>query len=117
MTDLDGQPFILRELGSDTRKVFRDSMMEHNIPVHVLMELESMEAIKRLVSTGLGLSVASKLSLGWELSCGRLVILQVQNLSMNHSFSMVWHKDKKPNRAMQAFTDFVCHYASDQITL
>lgn len=112
ISDLAGQPFLMREPGSNTRKVFRAAMIERDIPLHVLMELESTEAIKRLVSSGVGLSVASKLTLEWEVSCGRLVVLNVTDLNMERDFSMVWHKDKKPNRAMQAFTDFVCRYAS-----
>lgn len=110
--DLAGQPFILREPGSNTRKIFRSAMTEREIPIHVLMELESPEAIKRSVFSGVGLSVVSKLTLEWEISCGRLAILNVSDLNLERHFSMVWHKDKKPNKAMQAFTDFVCRYAS-----
>lgn len=105
-------PFVLREPGSNTRKVFRSIMMKREIPIHILMELESPEAIKRLVSSGLGLGVASKLSLEWEVSCGRLAILDVVDLNIERKFAIVWHKDKKPNRASNVFTDFICRYAS-----
>lgn len=111
-SDLAGLSFVLREPGSNTRKLFRAAMTEREIPIHVLMELESPEAIKRLVSSGAGLSMISKLTLEWEISCGRLTVLNVTDLHLERHFSIVWHKDKKPNKAMQAFTDFVCRYAS-----
>lgn len=110
--DLAGMPFILREPGSNTRKLFRAAMTEREIPIHVIMDLESTEAIKRLVSSGVGLGVDSKLTLEWELACGRLAVLHVTDLRLTRQFAMVWHKDKKPNRAAQMFTDFVCRYAS-----
>lgn len=109
---LSSEPFVLSEPGSNTRKVFRSIMTKREIPIRVLMELESPEAIKRLVSSGLGLGVASKLTLEWEVACGRLAPLFVTDLNMERQFAIVWHKDKKPNRVGQAFVDFVCRYAS-----
>lgn len=110
--DLAGQPFFIREPGSNTRKVFKNAMSQLDIPFRTLMELESTEAIKRLVSSGVGLGVASKLTLEWEVGCERLAILDIADLQMERQFSLTWHKDKKPNRAAQAFIDFVCRYAS-----
>lgn len=109
---LSSEPFLLREPGSNTRKLFRSTMTQRDIPFQVLMELESPEAIKRLVSSGLGLGVASKLSLEWEVACGRLTPLYVSDLNIERQFAIVWHKDKTLNRAGQAFIDFVCRYAS-----
>lgn len=110
---LSSQPFILREPGANSRKVFRTIMTQKELPIQILMELESPEAIKRLVSSGLGLAVASQLTLEWEIACGRLKILDVADFIMERQFAIVWHKDKKPSRASLAFTDFVCCYASD----
>ncbi len=109
---LSSEPFVLREPGSNTRKIFRSIMTEREIPIQILMELESPEAIKRLVSSGLGLGVLSKLTLEWEVACERLAPLDVIDLNIERHFSIVLHKDKKPNRASQAFIDFVCRYAS-----
>ncbi|KLU58961.1 HTH-type transcriptional activator CmpR [Peptococcaceae bacterium CEB3] len=106
------QPFILREPGSNSRKVFRTLMSQRGLPIQILMELESPEAIKRLVSSGLGLGIASALTLEWEVACGRLKVLRVADFVMERQFAIVWHKDKKPNRASLAFTDFVCCYTS-----
>lgn len=111
-SQLSSEPFILREPGSNTRNVFRSIMTQREIPIKILMELESPEAIKRLVSSGLGLGVASKLTLEWEVACGRLAPLFVSDLTMERQFAIVWHKDKKLNRASQAFIDFICRYAS-----
>lgn len=111
--DLAGYPFVLRESGSNSRKVFRSYMRQREIPIKVLMELESPEAIKRLVSSGLGLGIASKATLAWELACNHLTILEVQDLHLECQFAIVRHKDKKPNRISRVFTDFVCRYASE----
>lgn len=112
-SDLFGQPFILRERDSNTRTVFQHAMLDRNLQFHVLMELENTEAIKRLISSGAGLGVVTKLALDWEISANRLVILNVADLHLGRDSFIVWYKDKKPTRSMQAFTDFVCRYASN----
>lgn len=55
--DLKGQPFILFETGSITRRLVNDLFTRENIDADVVMETENVEIIKAMVRTGLGIGI------------------------------------------------------------
>jgi DNA-binding transcriptional LysR family regulator len=71
--DLVGQPFILAPKGSSYRKVIDDLLAEQGLAnVPVLMELDGADSVKRAVQQGLGLGVALRSSVEWEIEHGLL---------------------------------------------
>ncbi len=55
--DLAGQPFILFEVGSATRRVIDHFFATENIEPNVVMDTENVEIIKAMVKTGLGIGI------------------------------------------------------------
>src|SRR4029077_1377921 len=53
--DLAGEPFVLFEAGSGTRRVIDRLFLSENIEPNVVMETENVEIIKAMVKTGLGI--------------------------------------------------------------
>ena len=50
-------PLVLFESGSNTRRVIDQFFLEQNIPMNVAMETESVEIIKAMVASGLGITL------------------------------------------------------------
>jgi len=55
--DLQGQPFILFETGSITRRIVEQFFARERIALSIVMETENVEIIKAMVRHGLGISI------------------------------------------------------------
>ncbi len=114
-------PFICREEGSGTREVMIEHMVEAGLNTSMLnvsMELGSLEAIKRAVEAGMGVSVLSRATLGKELKLGTLVAINIDP-PITRPFSFVHQKQKFKARAMDELLSFARNYCvehqNDQI--
>ena len=58
LKELDGQPLVLRETGSATRRVFEDALFDSNITIRRVMSIGSSEAVREAVASGLGIGIA-----------------------------------------------------------
>ena len=96
-------PCILRESGSGTRAVVERAFARHELTPHTLMSLGSTEAIKRVAASGLGYAVLSKLAVAQELSDGRLVQLDIPELTFERPLHLVRLKERSIPAAVNAF--------------
>jgi DNA-binding transcriptional LysR family regulator len=103
------EPFILREEGSGSRRMFERYLEEHNVTVHdlnVALTLGSTEAVKAAVEAGAGASVVSSLSLGADLARGALRTVSIRGLKMARSFQAVYPKLTYRKVVVETFVDF-----------
>ena len=77
--------------------------------LHVAMELGSPEAIKGAVEAGMGVSIASEVTIHKELQLGTLVALELDP-QMERPFSFVHQKQKFRQRAMDELLEFARAY-------
>jgi DNA-binding transcriptional LysR family regulator len=92
--DLRAATWILREPGSGTRQTF-DRAMHGLLPaLHVLLELQHTEAIKRAVEAGLGLGCLSRITLEDAFAAGTLVPLAVPLRDFSRNFYFILHREK-----------------------
>jgi DNA-binding transcriptional LysR family regulator len=77
--------------------------------VHVAMELGSPEAIKGAVEAGMGVSIASEVTIHKELQLGTLVALELDP-QMERPFAFVHQKQKFRQRAMDELLEFARAY-------
>lgn len=86
--------WILRESGSGTRQTF-DWAMHGLLPqLHVLLELQHTEAIKRAVEAGLGVGCLSRVALKEAFARGSLVPLTMPHRNLQRQFYFILHRDK-----------------------
>ena len=101
-------PFIIRETGSGTRQYtdlyFRNAGMTTS-ELKVVMELGSSESVKGVVSTGLGYSILSRVTMAKELKLGELVAVPLQP-RLQRSLSMIYPKERFRSRLINTFIDF-----------
>jgi LysR family transcriptional regulator, low CO2-responsive transcriptional regulator len=100
--DLEGQPMVLRETGSKTRRLFEQAIAKTGIKPRVVMEIESREAVSEAVAAGLGIGVVSEAEFGHD---ERLVSLEVTDVTMLTREYVVCLKERRPLRIVSAFFD------------
>ncbi len=104
---LNGEPFIMREEGSGTRKAVEKLFTEYNISVQVRLELGSNEAIKQAIAGGMGLSVLSRHTLIFTGLQGELTVLDVEHFPIKRRWYVAHLSGKKLSVIAQAFLDYL----------
>jgi DNA-binding transcriptional LysR family regulator len=76
--DLDGQPFVLFEVGSATRKVIDQFFATEKIEPTIVMDTENVEIIKAMVKTGMGIGIVPYQSVAREVRAGQFFCARVE---------------------------------------
>ena len=100
--------FISREPGSGTREITDAYFRSHKIQPEDLkmqMELGSPEALKGVVSTGLGFAIVSRAVVEKETQLGELVAIPL-NPVLKRSLYLVFPQDRFQSRLSATFIDF-----------
>lgn len=63
-SDLSGEPFVAFEAGTAVRAIIDDAARSAGVTLNVVMELRSIESIKRMVAAGIGVGLVSRFALG-----------------------------------------------------
>ncbi|MDR3602952.1 MAG: LysR family transcriptional regulator [Desulfosporosinus sp.] len=82
LAELPHERLVTREVGSGTRKVMEMALIEKGLDpdqLNITMELGSTQAIKELVSAGLGITIISSLTISRECNQKTLKILKIQD--------------------------------------
>ena len=94
--ELKKQKMILRLPTSATRILFEsqlESIGESTADFDILLEVDSVAAIKDLIRKNLGVSILAKSACMDELNKGKLTALPIENLSMVRETNLVYHND------------------------
>lgn len=107
-TELVEHAYISREPGSGTREVIDHYLGKAGLAsesLRVVMEAGSPEAVKGLVSTGLGFSIMSRATVAREVRLGELVRIPLSPRLIRH-LSVVYPKDRFHSRLVGGFVAF-----------
>ncbi|ELS03012.1 transcriptional regulator [Xenococcus sp. PCC 7305] len=107
ISELDGEPFIMREQGSGTREAVLKLFNQHDISVRVRLELGSNEAIKQAIAGGLGISVLSEHCLISEGKSGELTILDIEGFPIERRWYVSYIAGKKLSTIAKTFLDYL----------
>jgi len=99
--DLIAMPWIVRERGSGTRQAFDRAMRGILHELHIAMELQHTEAIKRAVEAGLGVGCLSQVCLTDAFKRGSLVPLPVPGRDFHRQWYLITHREKFRSTALQ----------------
>jgi DNA-binding transcriptional LysR family regulator len=106
--EIVGEPYISRETGSGTREFADQYLRRCNVmpeDLSIVMELGSLEAIKGVVETGLGVSIVSRATATKERQLGTLVMVQLEP-RLIRTMSFVHLKEKFRSRLLATFVEF-----------
>ena len=103
---LEGVPLIAREPGSGTRALMDRFLADQRVQPRLGMEMPSNEAIKQAVMAGMGLGFLSLHTVGLELQCGLLKVLEVEGTPLVRTWNVVHQQSKVLSPAAEAMRYF-----------
>lgn len=106
MSDLEKETWIVREQGSGTREATEKIFRHFESVPRKCMYFSSTQPIKESVEAGLGISILSKWAVQKELRHGDLTIIEIDDLPLVRTFSMLT-KSKFQTKALEVFIDFL----------
>ena len=96
--DLAGQPFILFEMGSATRKVIDQFFASEKIEPTVVMDTENVEIIKAMVKTGLGIGIVPYQAIAREVKAGQLFCARIDGYELVRETGWVYARANRVPR-------------------
>ncbi|WP_110654539.1 LysR family transcriptional regulator [Salinicola halimionae] len=97
------EAWIMREVGSGTRRTLEHAMRHRRGRFNILLELEHTEGIKRAVESGLGIGCVSRLALRDAFRRGSLVPIATPEMDLTRRFAFIWHRQKYLTTGMREF--------------
>ena len=112
MEKLGREPFIMRELGSGTRKSIEQVMEESGHSpgtLNIVAEMGSTEAVRQGIKAGLGISILSERAVSEELKTGSLRKLKIKGMAFKRAFYLTYHKRRTQSPLCRTFVEFLEH--------
>jgi len=107
---LFGEDIVLREEGSGTRLLIENALKEKKLDFNIFKSQtinESMEAVKKMVALGVGISFISEIAVKDELATGQLVSYDIEDLKLDRHFSLAYSKNRCLSPIEEKFKEFV----------
>jgi DNA-binding transcriptional LysR family regulator len=105
--DLSGQPFILFEPGSATRRVIDSFFVTEKVEPTVVMETENVEIIKAMVKTGLGISIVPYQAIAREVRSGQFFCARIEGHELVRETGWVYARaNRVPRMIHELLTAF-----------
>jgi DNA-binding transcriptional LysR family regulator len=102
------EPLILFDRGSSYNQLIQGVFRQHGILPRTLMELDTIEATKKMVEEGLGIALLPKVSTEREFAQGVLVPITITDASMpRRQISLIFRRNRRHSRAVAAFFTLV----------
>jgi DNA-binding transcriptional LysR family regulator len=105
LTSIAGEPFIVREPGSGTRRVAERALAAQGVEIRVALQLGSTEAIKQAVAAGLGLAIVSRFAAADQVALGRLAAIGVREAALGRTLTELRVRGRAPGPAAQTFRE------------
>jgi DNA-binding transcriptional LysR family regulator len=99
--DLVGQPFVLFEAGSNSRKTIEEFFVREQIAPRVVTETENVEIIKALVMVGMGMAILPYQAVAREVRAGQLFCSRIAGVQLVRETGWVHLRLNRVPRAMQ----------------
>lgn len=106
--DLSRQPLIIFSRGSGYYALVQGALREAGVVPRTAMEMDSMEATKKMVEVGLGIAMLPRVSAERELEQGMLLEIKVNGMTMpRREISAVYRRNRRLSRAALAFLELL----------
>ena len=100
---LGAESFVAHIVSSPYREKVIQAFKRHRTPLHMDIELPTLQAIKRFVAMGNGVALLPEISVENELARGELVRIAVRELRLHRKLRLVYRKSASLSHAARAF--------------
>jgi DNA-binding transcriptional LysR family regulator len=118
LAEASREPIVLFDRGSSYYGLIHDVFRKASVIPNVAMELDSLEATKRMVEQGLGIALVPLVTVERELRTGTLVRVELRDVpQLRRPISLVYRKNRKRSRTVQAFVDTLAEIYSPKVAV
>jgi len=100
IAELEGQPMIMREGGSTTRKALEGALRRAHVTPRIAMEIGSREAIREAVIMGVGIAAVSEIEYIPDPAIRRVPVRDAEMYTYAHVFCL---QERREARLVKAF--------------
>jgi len=100
---LGAETFVAHNVPSPLRARVLQAFQKHKTPLHMQIELPTIEAIKRFVAMGNGVALVPGICVQAEIARGELVRIPVNDLRIERKLRIVYRKNASLSHAARAF--------------
>lgn len=100
---LGAESFVAHTVSSPYREKVLQLFKTHKTPLHMDLELPTLQAIKQFVAMGNGVALIPEISVENELARGELVAIPVRELQLKRKLRLIYRKDANLSHAARAF--------------
>ena len=111
---LGAESFVAHIVASPYREKVIEAFKRHKTPLHMDVELPTLQAIKRFVSMGNGVALVPEISVEDEIARGALVRVPVRDLHFQRKLRLAYRQESSLSHAGQAFLKVAEHMAKDK---
>jgi DNA-binding transcriptional LysR family regulator len=106
--DVKNEPILLPRGDCSYRMQFEKTLMKEKVEPKVILNVNSITAVKNFIVAGTGITVIPKIVVEKEIADGSLVILPWMGKKIHYTdLLMIWHKDKWMAPILRAFIDMI----------
>jgi DNA-binding transcriptional LysR family regulator len=107
ITELGEEHFIAHNVVSPYRGVVIREFQRHKVPLHMDLEMPTVEAIRKMVERNEGVAFLPRMCVGEELSHGLVREVKVKELAVERKIRLVYPARRALSHAAQAFLGVV----------
>ena len=108
---LGAESFVAHIVSSPYRDKVIEAFREHKTPLHMDVELPTLQAIKRFVAMGNGVALVPAISVENEIARGELVRVPVRELHFQRELRLVYRQESTLSHAGRAFLNVAEQFA------
>jgi DNA-binding transcriptional LysR family regulator len=101
--DLGAETFVAHNVASPYRERVIKTFEKYRTPLNISTEMPTLEAIKRMVETGLGVALVPRLTAQNEIARGSLVGITVKEMRLERRLHLIYRKGATLSHAAKAF--------------
>src|SRR5277367_165718 len=111
---LGAESFVAHIVSSPYREKVIQAFKRHKTPLHMDIELPTLQAIKRFVAMGNGVALLPAISVESELARGELIHIPVRELRLHRKLRLVYRQAASLSHAARAFLKVAEAFALDR---
>lgn len=111
---LGTESFVAHIVSSPYRDKVIEAFRRHKTPLHMDVELPTLQAIKRFLVMGNGVALVPEISIEGELARGELVRIHVHELELHRKLRLVYRKEASLSHAARAFLNITESIANER---
>lgn len=114
IAELAKEVFIAHNAASPYRQKVIETFDHYKVDLDIGIELPSLEAVKRLVETNIGVALVPRLTAAAEIAAGRLAGVNVNEMTLERDLHIIYRKNASLSHAAEEFLKMATEIGKEQ---